>query len=89
MGEHERTILVVEVLAQPQPRRGAPKQAGERSLAHCERFAAKIVAVKLDQVEGIEEDARVVPPIPDALERRHSIIATCHRFPVDDARACP
>src|ERR1700730_14345668 len=63
--KHERAILVVEVLVEAQPRCRTPEQARERRLAHCERVAPQIVAVEFDQVEGIEEHARVVTPIPD------------------------
>jgi len=66
--KHERAILVVEVLVEAQPRCRTPEQARERRLAHCERVAPQIVAVEFDQVEGIEEHARVVTPIPDAVE---------------------
>ena len=69
------------------PRCRTPEQARERRLAHCERVAPQIVAVEFDQVEGIEEHARVVTPIPDAVEGRDPVIATCHRFAVDDAGA--
>jgi hypothetical protein len=50
--EHERAVLVVEVLIEAKPRCRAPEQARERSLAHCERVAAQIVAVEFEQVEG-------------------------------------
>ena len=85
--KHEWAILVVEVLVEAQPRCRTPEQARERRLAHCERVAPQIVAVEFDQVEGIEEHARVVTPIPDAVEGRDPVIATCHRFAVDDAGA--
>jgi hypothetical protein len=39
---------------------------GERGLAHLKRIAPQVVAVQLDQIEGVQEDAGVVPPIADA-----------------------
>jgi hypothetical protein len=42
-------------------------------LAHRERVAPKIVAIELHEVERVEEDARVVTLVPDALERRDPI----------------
>ena len=67
--KHERAILVVEVLVEAQPGCRTLEQARERRLAHCERVAPQIVAVEFDQVEGVEKHARVVTPIPDAVDR--------------------
>jgi hypothetical protein len=44
---------------------GRSADRGERGLAHLKRVAAKVVAVQLDQVEGVREDMRraaVLPP---------------------------
>jgi hypothetical protein len=56
-----------KVLIQPQARTGLGQYGGERGLAHLKRVPAEVVAVQLDQVEGVEEDAGVVPPIADAV----------------------
>jgi hypothetical protein len=50
--EHQRAILLVQVLIEPKPRRDTGEQPGERSLAYCERFAPQVVSVKLDQVKA-------------------------------------
>ena len=71
--------MLVEVLVEPKSRREVGEQAGERRLAHCERIAPQVITVKLDQVERIEEHARVVPPIPDAVERRDPVVAAVVR----------
>jgi hypothetical protein len=47
------------------------------------------VAVELDQVEGIEEDIRVMVPVPDAIEGCHPVIATSHSLTIDDAGPRP
>jgi hypothetical protein len=57
------------------------------SPCHGERVTAQVVTVKLDQVKGVEEDARVVVSIADAVEARDTVIAARHRLAVDDAGA--
>ena len=54
-------------------------KACKRCLTHREWIAPQVVAVKLDQVEGVEE------PIPDAVELRDPVIAARNRLAVDDA----
>jgi hypothetical protein len=39
----------------------------------------QIVAVKFEQVEGIEERAGVVAPIPDSVERRDPVLPAVGR----------
>jgi len=46
---------VLDVLVQPQPRCRPREDAGERCLPHNERIASKIIAIKFDQVEGIQK----------------------------------
>jgi hypothetical protein len=83
--EHQRAVRVVEVLVEAQSWRRASEQAGERRFAHRERVAPQIVAVEFDQVEGIEEHARVVALVPDAVERRDPVVTTGDCLAVDDA----
>jgi hypothetical protein len=73
------------VLVELQARRRAPEQAGKRGLAYGERLTPEIVAVELHQVERIEEHARVVPPVANAVEGREPVVPTCHRLAVNDA----
>jgi hypothetical protein len=82
--EHQRAVRVVEVLVEAQARRRAPQQARQSGLAHRERVAPQILAVQLDQVEGIEEYARVVALVPDAVERRDPVVTTGDCLAVDD-----
>ena len=42
-------------------------------------------AVKLDQVERIEEHAPIVPSIADVVEARDPVLAARRRLAVDDA----
>jgi len=86
--EHERAVLLIEVLVEAQPPGAArAEQAGECRLAHSQRVAPQVVAVQLDQVKGIEEHARVVVPVADALEARDAVLAARDCLAVDDARA--
>jgi hypothetical protein len=43
--------------------------------------------VQLDQVEGVEEDGAVMPPIPDAIEAWHALVIAAHGLAVDYAGA--
>ena len=59
MREHERAVLLVEVLIEAKPGRRASEQAGKRRLAHRERITPHVLTIELDQVEGVEEHARL------------------------------
>jgi hypothetical protein len=43
----------------------------------------EIISVQLDQVEGVEEPARVVPPVAYQVEARHAVVAAADRLAVD------
>jgi hypothetical protein len=45
----------------------------ERGFAH-QRLTPQVVAVPLDQIEGVQEHAGVMPPVADAIEARHAIV---------------
>ena len=85
MLEHKRAILLVYVFVEAQPRPRTREQARKCCLTHRERIAPQVVAIKLDQVEGVEEHGRIVLPIPNAVERRDPVIAACNRLAIDDA----
>jgi hypothetical protein len=75
-----------DVLVQPQA--GCPlQQRREGGLADVERFASQVVAVEFDQIEGIQEDARVMTAIAQAVEVRHALVVAAHRLAVVDAGA--
>jgi hypothetical protein len=77
--------VCLQVLIQSQARRRSREKAAECCLAHDERMAAQIIAVEFDQVEGVEENAIIVVPVTDAVERRYPILAARDRLSVDDA----
>jgi hypothetical protein len=66
----------------PQPRAVG---AQGRGLAHGKRIAAKVIAVQLDQVEGIEEDAVAMAPVAHSLEAGDAVCAADDRLAVDAA----
>src|SRR5258705_2049225 len=53
----------VDVLVEQQARFGVAQELSERSLAALDGFAAQIIAVKLDQVEGVKEDVPVLAAV--------------------------
>src|SRR5712692_3707200 len=65
---------------QPQPRCRPREDAGERCLPHNERIASKIIAIKFDQVEGIQERAVSMVPVPDEVERCDAVITARDRL---------
>jgi hypothetical protein len=47
----------------------------------------QVVAVQLDQVEGVQKDLAIVVPIPNAVEHREAVVVAGNCLGVDDARA--
>jgi hypothetical protein len=81
VGEHCRAVRL-DVLVEPQAGRGLRQHQGERDLAHIERLARRVVTVEFDQVKGVEECAPIMPPIADAIEAWHAVVAATHRLAV-------
>jgi len=59
----------------------------ERGLAYLERIAPQVVAVQLDEIEGVEEYALVSAVVPDEIERGNAVVVASNRLPIDDAGA--
>ena len=59
----------------------------ERGLADLRRIAPQVVAVQLDQVEGVEEYALVSAVVTDEIERRNAVVIAGDSFAVDGACA--
>ena len=59
----------------------------KRGLATLQRIRPEIVTVQFNQVEGVQENAFVMVPVANAIERRDAIVITSDCFPVDDAGA--
>jgi hypothetical protein len=58
----------------------AEEQAGKRRLAHRERITPHVLTIELDQVEGVEEHAPIVPSIADVVEARDPVLTARHRL---------
>src|SRR5215510_14645137 len=59
----------------------------ECGLANLKRIAPQVVAVQLDEVEGVEEYAVVSALVPDEIERGHAVVIAGNRVAIDDAGA--
>ena len=62
------------------PRQRAAQQAGQRLLAHLKRLSPQVIAVKLQEIEGNEEDLRVVAAMPQLFKARHPTLVAAHRL---------
>ena len=89
MMEDEGAIFLVQVLVNPQPRRGTRERALEQRLPLDQRFAPHVGPVELDQIEGPHEHALVAVPSPDQFKTSDPVITardgqevqrTCREF---------
>ena len=62
------------------------RDARQGRLAHLDRLPPKVLAVQLQQVEGVQECFGLVPPVTEQLEGSQPPFVTAHDFPVDQAR---
>jgi hypothetical protein len=74
------------MLVEPNAGAGLGHDRCERGLADLERVTAQVVAVQLDEVEGIQEHVPVMLAVADALERCEPVVIASDGFPIDDAR---
>ena len=51
------------------------------------RLSPQVIAVKLQEIEGNEEDLRVVTAMPQLVKARHPTLVAAHRLAVDQAAA--
>ena len=70
----------------PPPCLSPPYELGKRCPAAFNGLVAQVLAVKLDQVEGVEEHVPVIAPTPQSVEHRQSIAVTGDGLTVDQAR---
>jgi hypothetical protein len=59
----------------------------ERGLADLKWITPQVVAVQLDEVEGVQEHVPVVLAIADTLERCEPVIIAGDSFAIDDTGA--
>src|SRR5215510_7964081 len=77
MGKHGGSVRL-DVLVEAQTGRGTPQYRCQRGLPCIERLTPQVVTVQLDEIEGVQEHASVVPPVADAVEARHAIAVAGH-----------
>ena len=59
----------------------------ERGLADLKRITPQVVAIQLDQVEGVEEGAVVMAVVANEIERGNAVIIAGDSFTVDNTGA--
>src|SRR5262249_12751737 len=64
-----------------------PRLIPSDPLADLKRIAPQIVAVQLDEVEGVEKDALVSALVPDEIERGDAVVIAGDSLAIDDAGA--
>jgi hypothetical protein len=67
MGKDGRAIAL-DMLVEPDAGASLGQHARKRGLADLESVTAQVVAVQLDQVEGVQEHVAVMLAVADALE---------------------
>jgi hypothetical protein len=68
MGENGRAVAL-DMLVEPDARAGLGQDGCERGLAELKRITPQVVAVRLEQVEGVQEYIPVMLGVADTLER--------------------
>jgi hypothetical protein len=72
--ENQRAVLLIEVLVVPQAGSRTRQQTLKcGGLSHRKWIPTKIVAVKLDQIEGVQKYLSVMAAVSDAIEGRDPV----------------
>jgi len=79
--------ILAHVFVEPDAGAGLCHDRCKRCLADLKRIASQVVAIQLDQVEGVEEYLVVSALVTDQIERGHAVVIAGNSFAVDDARA--
>src|SRR5215813_14088447 len=82
MGENGRAVAL-HVFVEPDAGLGLGHDRCERGLADLKRIAPQVVAVQLDEVEGVEEYALVSALVTDEIERGNAVIIAGDRLAID------
>jgi hypothetical protein len=84
MGEDGRAVAF-DMLIEPDAGASLGQDRCERSLANLKRIAPQVVAVQLDQVEGVEKHAVVSAMVTNEIERGNAVVITGDSLAVGDA----
>src|SRR5262249_50054541 len=86
MGEDGRAVAL-DMLIESNAGADLGHDRCESGLADLKRIAPQIVAVQLDEVEGVEKDALVSALVPDEIERGDAVVIAGDSLAIDDAGA--
>ena len=75
------------MLVEPDATSSLGHDRGERGLADLKRIAPQIVAVQLDEIEGVQERAVIMAAVANEIERGNAIVIAGDSFAIDDAGA--
>src|SRR3954465_781942 len=68
-------------------RQRTTQQARQRLLTHLKRLSPQVIAIKLQKIEGNEEDLRVVTAMHQLVKARHPTFIAAHGLTVDQVAA--
>src|SRR6516164_7753030 len=86
MGEDGRAVAL-DMLVESDAGAGPGHDRCERGLADLKRIMPQVVAVQLDQVEGVQERAVIMAAVANEIERGNAVVIAGDSFAVDDAGA--
>ena len=86
MGEDGRAVAF-DMLVEPDARAGLGHDRCERGLADLKWITPQVVAVQLNEVEGVEEYVLVSAVVTDEIERGNAVVIAGDSFTIDDAGA--
>src|SRR5262249_3939765 len=86
MSEDGRAVAL-DMLIESNAGAGLGHDRRERGLADLKRITPQIVAVQLDEVEGLEKYAPVSALVTDKIERSNAVVIAGDSLAVDDAGA--
>jgi len=86
MGEDGRAVAF-QMLVEAQAKASFGQHTSKRGLADLNRIAPQVVAVQLDQVEGVQERAVIMAAVANEIERGNALVIAGNRFAIDDAGA--
>src|SRR5215831_7229468 len=75
------------MLVEPNAGAGLGHDRCERGLTDLKRITPQVVAVQLNEVEGVEEYVLVSAVVTDEIERGNAVVIAGDSFAVDNARA--
>jgi hypothetical protein len=78
--------VALDMLVAPDAGAGLDHDRCECGLADLQRVTPQVVAIQLDQVEGVQEHVPIILAVADTLERCEPVVIASDGFAIDDAR---